>query len=85
MDYGPTQPTSAPVEKKVTAATIGSYLGFAALLAVLNGVADANLVTALPDVVEVLVAPMIPAAITLVAGYVARHTPRPDLGLRARR
>lgn len=73
-------PASAPaVETKVKAASIASYLGLVALLAVLNGVSDTNLVTGLPDVVEVLVAPMIPAAISLVAGYVAKHSRRPDL------
>jgi hypothetical protein len=68
----------APVEKKVTAATFASYLGGVALLAILNGVADTNLITALPDVVEVFVAPLVPTAITFIGGYVARHTPRND-------
>jgi hypothetical protein len=73
-------PAPAPtIESKVKAAATWSYLGLVALLAVLNGVSDTNLVTGLPDVVEVLVAPIIPAAIGLVAGYVAKHTPRPDL------
>lgn len=67
------------VETKVKAGAVASYLGLAALLAVLNGVTDINLVAALPDVIEVLVAPVIPAATGLVAGYLARHTPRPDL------
>ncbi|KPC65044.1 hypothetical protein, partial [Streptomyces chattanoogensis] len=64
--------TPAPtVESKVKAASIASYLGLLALLAILNGVSDTNLVAGLPDVVEVLVAPIIPAAVALVAGYVA--------------
>lgn len=67
------------VETKVKAASIFSYFGLLALLAILNGVTDTNLVAGLPDWIEVLVAPVIPAAVGLVAGYVASHTPRPDL------
>lgn len=78
-------PTATPtIEGKVKAAAVASYLGLVALLAILNGVADTNLVSALPDVVEVLVAPILPAAIALVAGYVTKHTPRPDLPSSAR-
>lgn len=68
----------APVEKKVTVATLASYLGGLALLAILNGVADTDLVASLPDAVEVFIAPMIPTAVTFIAGYVTRHTPRND-------
>jgi len=70
----------APVETKVKAASIAAYLGLVALLAILNAVSDANLISGLPDVVEVFAAPLIPTAIAYVAGYVAKHTPRPDLG-----
>ncbi|WP_327029697.1 hypothetical protein OG989_04025 [Micromonospora sp. NBC_01740] len=77
--YNPA-PASAPVETKVKAASIATYLGSLALLAILNGVADANLISGLPDVVEVFVAPLVPTAIAFVAGYVAKHTPRRDLG-----
>lgn len=68
----------APVEKKVTVATVASYLGFVALLAVLNAIADANLIENLPDVAEVFLAPVLPTLITFVASYAARHTPRND-------
>jgi hypothetical protein len=75
-----TYPPAAPrIEAKVKAAGYATYFGLVALLAVLNAVADTNLVTALPDVVEVFVAPMVPAALALVAGWLANHTPRPDL------
>lgn len=70
---------AAPVETKVKVATIATYLGSLALLAILNGITSTNLVAGLPDVIEVFVAPMLPAAITLVTGYLAKHTPRPDL------
>jgi hypothetical protein len=75
-----TTPTSAPVETKVKAAAVATYLGLLALLAVLNGVTDADLIAGLPDVVEVFVAPLLPTAVTFVTSYLARHTPRPDLG-----
>ena len=79
------EPTPAPaVEKKVAWAAVWSYLAGLAGLAILNGVADTNLISGLPDTVEVLVAPILPAAIGLVAGYVARHTPRPDLPMSKR-
>lgn len=77
MSY-PTTPAPR-VETKVKAATFAAYFGLVALLAVLNAVADTNLVSALPDYLEVFVAPMVPAALTLVAGWLAKHTPRPDL------
>ncbi|MCZ7376557.1 hypothetical protein [Micromonospora sp. WMMC250] len=70
---------AAPVETKVKVATIFTYLGSLALLAILNGITSTNLIAGLPDVIEVFVAPMVPAAITLVSGYLAKHTPRPDL------
>lgn len=69
-----------PVETKVKAAGVWSYLVGLAGMAVLNGVTDANLVSALPDALEVFLAPMFPTAAAMVAGYVAAHTPRPDLG-----
>lgn len=72
----PSNPSSAPIEKKVTAATVATYLGLVGLLAILNAVADTNLITALPDIVEVFVAPLVPTLITFVGGYMARHTPR---------
>lgn len=69
---------SGPVERKVTVATVASYLGFVALLAVLNAVADANLISELPDVAEIFLAPVLPTLITFVSGYAAKHTPRND-------
>lgn len=69
-------PAKAPVETKVKAASVATYLGLVALLAVLNAVSDANLIAGLPDVVEVFVAPLVPTAIAFVAGYVAKHSPR---------
>lgn len=69
-----------PVEKKVTWATVGTYLGSVAGLAILNAVSsDATLISGLPDWLETLLLPVIPAGIAFLSGYQARHTPRPDL------
>lgn len=68
--------TPPPVERKVTAATLAAYLAGLAGLAVVNGIADADLIAALPDLLEMMLAPLIPAAATFLAGYVTRHTPR---------
>lgn len=66
----------APIERKVTAATVGAYLAGLAGLAILNGIADANLIAGLPDLAEVMLAPLLPAAVAFLAGFIARHTPR---------
>jgi hypothetical protein len=70
------------VERKVTAATAGSYLGLLAILTVLQTVnADLDLIAFLPDWLESLAIPLLPGLITYVSGYKARHTARPDLPL----
>jgi hypothetical protein len=69
-----------PVEKKVKAGAAASYLGLLALLTVLQAVkADLDLIEFLPDWAESLTIPLLPGLVTYVAGYVAKHTPRPDL------
>ncbi|MFI6182505.1 hypothetical protein ACIA8R_43750 [Nonomuraea sp. NPDC051191] len=69
-----------PVERKVTAATAGSYLGLLAVLTVLQTVnADLDLIAGLPDWLESLAVPLLPGLITFVSGYKSKHTPRPDL------
>lgn len=67
---------AAPIERKVSVASIVTYLGGIAIMAVLTAVADTNILTALPPVAEVFIAPLIPAALSFVGGYTARHTPR---------
>lgn len=75
-----TTPAQAPkVETKVKAAAAWSYLAALAGLAVVNGVTDTTLITDLPDTLEVFVAPLLPAAAAGIAGFIARHTARPDL------
>jgi uncharacterized membrane protein (Fun14 family) len=69
---------AAPVEAKVTAATIAAYLISVAGLAVVNVVeSDASLLGPLPDVLEPFVVALAPALAAFLAGYKARHTPRP--------
>lgn len=66
-----------PVEKKVTAATASTYVGSTALLAGLEAVQDHNeLVGFLPSGLAPFVLALVPAAITFVAGWAAKHTPR---------
>ena len=67
---------AAAVEAKVKASTTVTFLvGLA--LAVLNDVkADESLLEPLPGWVQVLVIALGPAAITFLAGYRAKHTPR---------
>lgn len=76
----PTAPSRGPVEKKVTWASLGTYLGAVAGLAILNAVsADATLISGLPDWLETLLLPLVPAGIAFFSGYQAKHTPRPEL------
>lgn len=73
-------PAPAPkVESKVKSAAAWSYLIALGALAVVNGVTDTTLVTDLPDGVEVFVAPLVPALAAGIAGFLAKHTARPDL------
>ena len=68
---------TAPIEQKVKAATAAAYLGSTGLLAALTAVQDQpGLVGFLPAWLSPFVLPIVPAAVTLVAGYQARHTPR---------
>ncbi|MFI2367313.1 holin [Streptomyces sp. NPDC018833] len=68
---------ASPVEKKVTYASAGAYLGSAGLLAILTAIqGDAGLVAPLPDPLEPFALGLIPAAITFVGGWYAKHTPR---------
>lgn len=67
------------VEAKVKWASIATYVGSAMGLAALQAVGDAQLVDALPDVLEPFALALLPLAATFLAGYKARHTPRPEL------
>ncbi len=68
------------IEKKVTYASLGTYIGTAVLLIVAEAVnKDATLISGLPDWAEALIVPVIPSLITFLTGYRTAHTPRPDL------
>jgi VIT1/CCC1 family predicted Fe2+/Mn2+ transporter len=71
---------AAVVEAKVKSAAVATYLVSVAALAIVNAVtSDASLLGPLPDWAEALVVPVLPAAAAFLAGWNARHTPRPDL------
>ncbi|MGW0599971.1 holin [Streptomyces sp. NPDC002776] len=67
----------ARIETKVTAATAAAYAGSTGLLASLEAVQDhAELVGWMPSGLAPFVLALVPAAITLVSGWAAKHTPR---------
>ncbi|WP_214317028.1 hypothetical protein [Nonomuraea sediminis] len=69
-----------PVETKVKAMTLASYLAGVAGMAVLQAVSsDPSMISFLPDWMEAITLPLLPTALAAVAGFKARHTPRPDL------
>ncbi|RPK69172.1 hypothetical protein EES44_07730 [Streptomyces sp. ADI96-15] len=71
---------AAPVEKKVTAASVAAYLASTGLLAILTAAqGDARLVEWMPDGLAPFVLALIPTAVTFVGGWVAKHTPRRDV------
>ncbi|MET8401380.1 holin [Streptomyces sp900116325] len=68
---------AVPVEKKVTAASVGAYLASTGLLAILAAVqGDTRLVGFLPDAAAPFVLALVPTAITFVSGWVTKHSPR---------
>lgn len=72
--------TKKPIEKKVKAGTAATYLVSVAALAVIGAVSDNPLlISGLPDLLEALILPILPALAAFAGGYRAKHTPRPDL------
>jgi hypothetical protein len=66
-----------PVEKKVTAATVGSFAA-SALVAVLNAwVGNEQLLGSLPGWLQTILIAFGPTVVTFASGYYAKHTPRP--------
>lgn len=71
-----TSPTEAPVEKKVTVATIAAFV-VGVLIAILNAVqANPDLLGGLPTWLQSLLLVLIPTLATFGGGYLAPHTPR---------
>lgn len=72
--------TSAPIEKKVKAASALTYLASVAGLAVLGTVTDdPSLISSMPDALEPFILGLVPAASAAIAGWAAPHTPRSDV------
>ncbi|MCX4666395.1 holin [Streptomyces sp. NBC_01381] len=68
---------TASVEKKVTSATAGTYLGSTGLLAALEAVQDnSELVSWMPSGLAPFVLALVPAAVTFVSGWATKHSPR---------
>lgn len=68
---------AAPVETKVTVASVAAYLASTGLLAILAAVQnDARLVSFMPDALAPFVLAVVPTAVTFVSGWAAKHTPR---------
>jgi hypothetical protein len=68
------------VESKVKWSTAGAYLASSGVLGVLGAVEDSHIVDGMPDSVSALVLSLVPALVTFVAGWKAKHTPRPGAG-----
>ncbi|NEB57670.1 holin [Streptomyces griseus] len=68
-----------PIEKKVKASSVITYLASLAGLAVLGAVTDdPSLISGMPDALEPFVLALVPAAAAAIAGWAAPHTPRTD-------
>ncbi|WP_031095464.1 hypothetical protein [Streptomyces sp. NRRL S-15] len=67
---------TAPIEAKVKAASTATFLA-GLVIAVLNAiVADNSLLGPLPVWLQAPLLALVPAGLTWLAGYQARHTPR---------
>lgn len=74
--------SSGTIEQKVKASTAASYLVSLVVIALANGIQDHEgslLLGSLPDWLESLLLPLLPAIATFLAGWAAKHTHRPDL------
>ncbi|GAA4676924.1 hypothetical protein GCM10023347_34130 [Streptomyces chumphonensis] len=69
--------TTAPVERKVTAASAATFVASTGLVAALSAVADdPNLLSWMVDWLEPFAIALVPTSITFVSGWAAKHTPR---------
>ena len=68
---------NAPIETKVTAAAAATYVGSTGVLAALTAVADHHeLVGWMPGALAPFVLAVVPTAISFVAAWCAKHSPR---------
>lgn len=68
--------SNAPIEKKVSAAT-----GSAAVAGIIMWILGEHVFKGeIPPEVATLIAWLVPAVAAFIGGYLARHTPRPDIG-----
>ena len=68
-------PRSGPIELKVSAATVAAAVSSLAVWALQTYVFGGDVPAEVSGAMQVIV----PAIITFVAGYLTKHTPRPDL------
>lgn len=68
-----TSTTTAPIEPKVKAQAIATYVLGLILVAVVAALTDGNLVGEVPDAAAALLAPLLPVLAGMAAGYSARH------------
>jgi hypothetical protein len=67
---------NAPVEAKVKSATSATFV-VSLVIAVLNSVvADESLLQPLPSWLQPIVIGLVPTAVTFLAGWQAKHSPR---------
>ncbi|TJZ55622.1 holin [Streptomyces piniterrae] len=67
---------TAPVEKKVSAATLGSVAAAVAITVLNATVGDAELLGSAPAWLQHLATLIVPPLVVFLSGYNARHTPR---------
>ncbi|WP_406501976.1 holin [Streptomyces sp. NBC_01590] len=67
---------AAPIEAKVKAASAATFLAGIAIAALNAVAADSSLLGPLPSWLQAPLLALVPAALTWLAGYQARHTVR---------
>lgn len=67
--------TSNTVQPKVKWASVGAFIGAAALLAILEAARDTNLIGALPPYLSIPIGALLPAIIAFGSGWLKRNRP----------
>lgn len=80
MAATPPLPVNGPVEKKVTWSAVGTYVVGVVLLGLSDLLgAHPEVVSGMPEWLNAILMPLVPAIGAFASGYLAHHTPRPDL------